>query len=64
MFDNQRYLTRGISTTIPPPLQTLLWNLMKQYDMLPATAHFSEPLFFASIDLMKWKDYGIIILLA
>ena len=25
-----------------------------------ATAHFGEPLFFARIDLMKWKDYGII----
>ena len=32
MFDNKRYLTRGISTTIPPPLQVLLWNLI---DLLP-----------------------------
>ncbi len=32
MFDNQRYLTRGISTTIPPPLQVLIWNLI---DLLP-----------------------------
>ena len=32
MFNNKRYLTRGISTTIPPPLQALLWNLI---DLLP-----------------------------
>ena len=31
-FTNKRYLTRGISTTIPPPLQALLWNLI---DLLP-----------------------------
>ena len=34
---------------------------MKQYDMLPAAAHFGEPLFFAYFDLMNWKDYGIMI---
>ena len=32
MFNNSRYLTRGIQTTIPPPLQTLLWNCI---DLLP-----------------------------
>ena len=32
MFDNKRYLTRGISSTIPPPMQILLWNLI---DLLP-----------------------------
>ena len=28
MFDNQRYLTRGIEATIPLRLQALLWNLI------------------------------------
>ena len=27
--------------------------------MLPAAAHFGEPLFFDFFDLMNWKDYGI-----
>ena len=43
MFDNKRYLTRGINTTIPPPLQAILWNLI---DLLPPERdyHDSEPL--------------------
>ena len=32
MFNNQRYLTRGIEASIPIRLQTLLWNLI---DLLP-----------------------------
>ena len=27
--------------------------------MLPATAHFGEPLFFACFGLMNWNDYGL-----
>ena len=32
MFDTPRYLTCGVDATIPPQLQTLLWNLI---DLLP-----------------------------
>ncbi len=32
MFNNKRYLTRGVDESIPLRLQTLLWNLI---DMLP-----------------------------
>lgn len=32
MFQNQRYLTRGIESSIPLRLQTLLWDLI---DLLP-----------------------------
>ena len=39
MFDNQRYLTRGIEATIPPRLQTLLWNLT---DLLPPERDYMQ----------------------
>ena len=29
--------------------------------MFSYSAHSGEPLFFALFDLMKWKDYGIMI---
>ena len=32
MFKNPRYLTCGVDATIPPRLQSLLWNLI---DLLP-----------------------------
>ena len=32
MFDNPRYLTRGVDESIPLRLQSLLWNLI---DLLP-----------------------------
>ncbi len=32
MFDNPRFLTRGVDESIPLRLQTLLWNLI---DLLP-----------------------------
>lgn len=32
MFKSPRYLTRGVSDTIPPPLQSFLWNCI---DLLP-----------------------------
>ena len=32
MFNNPRYLTRGVNDTIPPPLQFFLWNCI---DLLP-----------------------------
>ena len=32
MFNNQRYLTRGVDESIPLRLQNLLWNLI---DLLP-----------------------------
>ena len=32
MFNNQRYLTRGVQTVIPPVLQLFIWNCI---DRLP-----------------------------
>ena len=32
MIKSPRYLTRGVSDTIPPPLQIFLWNC---FDLLP-----------------------------
>ena len=32
MFKSPRYLTRGVSANIPPPLQIFLWNCI---DLLP-----------------------------
>ena len=29
MFQNQRYLTRGVQDTIPPELQLLMWNALE-----------------------------------
>lgn len=29
MFDNPRYLTRGVSANIPPPLQIFIWNCIE-----------------------------------
>ena len=29
MFQNQRYLTRGVQETIPPELQLLMWNALE-----------------------------------
>ena len=57
MFDSQRYLTRGISKTVPPELQLFMWNCVdcmpkpKDYfqvfkleyaDGMQKIAHFSE----------------------
>ena len=39
MFTNPRYLTRGIQTTIPPPLQAVLWNLI---DLLPTESDYLQ----------------------
>ena len=39
MFQNQRYLTRGIEATIPLRLQTLLWNLI---DLLPPQSDYLQ----------------------
>ncbi len=29
MFKSQRYLTRGVSANIPPPLQVFIWNCIE-----------------------------------
>ena len=39
MFTNQRYLTRGIESSIPLRLQTLLWNLI---DLLPSERDYLQ----------------------
>ena len=39
MFQNQRYLTRGIHTEIPPELQLFLWNCI---DQLPETCDYFQ----------------------
>ena len=39
MFDNQRYLTRGVDESIPLRLQTLLWNLI---DLLPPERDYMQ----------------------
>ena len=39
MFQNQRYLTRGIQTEIPPELQLFLWNCI---DQLPENCDYFQ----------------------
>lgn len=33
MFQNKRYVTRGISAALSPPMQTLLWFLIDSMDV-------------------------------
>ena len=39
MFDNPRYLTRGVDESIPLRLQTLLWDLI---DLLPSERDYLQ----------------------
>jgi hypothetical protein len=39
MFDNQRYLTRGVDESIPLRLQTLLWEMI---DLLPPERDYMQ----------------------
>ena len=39
MFDNPRYLTRGVDESIPLRLQSLLWNLI---DLLPTERDYLQ----------------------
>jgi hypothetical protein len=39
MFNNQRYLTIGVQTEIPPMLQTFIWNMV---DLLPDDADYLQ----------------------
>ena len=50
MFNNPRYLTRGIDATIPPNLQALLWNLI---DLLPLERDYLQVFWLEPFGVMQ-----------
>jgi len=50
VFDSQRYLTRGISKTIPPELQLFMWNCV---DRMPEPKDYFQVFKLESADGMQ-----------
>ena len=50
MFNNQRYLTRGIDETVPPELQLFMWNCV---DRMPEPKDYFQVFKLESADGMQ-----------